>query len=268
MPAPRIIWLRFVTSLGALMTFFVLPNGGAASQQPWTAMETEVRGVVFRIPRAYLHNRYPDGSFDMGLRLTDFSPLRLLGTRDDIFWREGVRVRLDAFGYFNGAESVRNALRFRQDISRVQILRSALNLDGPDGPPPPEGLLYFPGRQGPDDLRPLLRDVFLPTTAVRLAPTTGEELPEFIECNVSSSFNTPPSEEPFVPMPCEWHWVFQGLMFRTTLDRRHLVRWREIRDGIEARLISMVRNGAVWASDPERRQLPSRPPVLITEDEA
>ena len=62
-------------SLVLLLLAMLWPFQSALAQERRVvAMETEVRGIVFRIPRAHLHIRDGDGSFDLGLRVDDLTP--------------------------------------------------------------------------------------------------------------------------------------------------------------------------------------------------
>jgi hypothetical protein len=255
----------FVVLVGLAMAPF---DPALAQERRWTAMETEVRGIVFRIPRAHLHIRDGDGSFDLGLRLDDFSPIRLIGLPPERYWREAMRVRVSVAWNSSAAETVSGLLQNRHTLDRVQTKDASTHLDGPNGPLPPDGLIYFPGRSGPEETRLFPRDVFQPVELAR-NPETGEEWPEFFDCNVSPHFDQQPTEAPFQPISCEWYRVFRGLMVRTSLDRRQLADWRRIRDGIDQLLTSFIVRGPEVAVPPVRggpRPSHTINPVLIYDD--
>jgi hypothetical protein len=158
-----------------LLTITLWPGQPALAQERrWTAMETEVRGFVFRIPRAHLHIRDGDGSFDLGLRVDDLTPIRLIGLPPERYWREAMRVRVSVAWNSSSAAHVSGILSDRHTLDRVQTKETSTHLDGPNGPPPPDGLIYFPGRSGPEETRLFPRDVFKPVELVR-NPETGEE---------------------------------------------------------------------------------------------
>jgi hypothetical protein len=229
------------------------------------AMETEVRGIVFRIPRAHLHIRDGDGSFDLGLRVDDLKPIRLIGLPPERYWREAMRVRVSVAWNSSAAETVAGLLQNRHTLDRVQTKEASTRLDGPNGPPPPDGLIYFPGRSGPEETRLFPRDVFKPVELAR-NPETGEEWPEFFDCNVSPRFDQQPTETPFQPINCEWYRVFRGLVVQTSLERRQLAHWRRIRDELDQLLTSFIVRGPEVAVPPVRGgPRPSRTinPVLI-----
>ena len=236
-----------------------------AQERRWIAMETEVRGIVFRIPRAHLHIRDGDGSFDLGLRVDDLTPIRLIGLPPERYWREAMRVRVSVAWNSSAAETVAGLLQNRHTLGIVQTQEASTRLDGPNGPPPPDGLIYFPGRSGPEETRLFPRDVFKPVELAR-NPETGEEWPEFFDCNVSPRFDQQPTEAPFQPINCEWYRVFRGLVVRTSLERRQLAHWRRIRDGLDQLLNSFIVRGPEVAVPPIRGgPRPSRTinPVLI-----
>ena len=239
-----------------------------AQERRWIAMETEVRGIVFRIPRAHLHIRDGDGSFDLGLRVDDLTPIRLIGLPPERYWREAMRVRVSVAWNVSAAEQVSGTLQNRHTLGIVQTKEASTRLDGPNGPPPPDGLIYFPGRSGPAETRLFPRDVFKPVELAR-NPETGEEWPEFFDCNVSPRFDQQPTEAPFQPINCEWYRVFRGLVVRTSLERRQLAHWRRIREGLDQLLNSFIVRGPEVAVPPIRwGPRPSRTinPVLIYDD--
>jgi hypothetical protein len=232
------------------------------------AMETEVRGIVFRIPRAHLHIRDGDGSFDLGLRVDDLTPIRLIGLPPERYWREAMRVRVSVAWNSSAAETVSGLLQNRHTLGIVQTKEASTRLDGPNGPPPPDGLIYFPARGSPAETLPLPRDVFKPIELAR-NPETGEEWPEFFDCNVSPRFDQQPTEAPFQPINCEWYRVFRGLVVRTSLERRQLVHWRRIRDELDQLLNSFIVRGPEVAVPPIRwgpRPSETIAPVLIYDD--
>jgi hypothetical protein len=253
-------------SLVLLLLAMLWPFQSALAQERrWTAMETEVRGIVFRIPRTHLHIRDGDGSFDLGLRVDDFSPIRLIGLPPERYWREAMRVRVSVAWNISAAEHVSGILSDRHTLGIVQTREASTRLDGPNGPPPPDGLIYFPARGSPAETRLLPRDIFKPIELAR-NPETGEEWPEFFECNVSPRFDQQPTETPFQPISCEWYRVFRGLVVQTSLERRQLAHWRRIRDGLDQLLNSFIVRGPEVALPPIRGgPRPSRTinPVLI-----
>ena len=257
---------RRASLLLLLLALMLWPGQPALAQERrWTAMETEVRGIVFRIPRAHLHIRDGDGSFDLGLRVDDFSPIRLIGLPPERYWREAMRVRVSVAWNSSAAETVSGLLQNRHTLDRVQTTDASTHLDGPNGPAPPDGLIYFPGRSGPEEARLFPRDIFKPVELAR-NPETGEEWPEFIDCNVSPHFDQQPTDAPFQPISCEWYRVFRGLVVRTSLDRRQLADWRRIRDGIDQLLTSFIVRGPEVAVPPVRwgpRPSETINPVLI-----
>lgn len=249
-----------------LLTITLWPGQPALAQERrWTAMETEVRGFVFRIPRAHLHIRDGDGSFDLGLRVDDFSPIRLIGLPPERYWREAMRVRVSVAWNSSAAETVSGLLQNRHTLGIVQTKEASTHLDGPNGPPPPDGLIYFPARGSPAETRPLPSDIFKPVELAR-NPETGEEWPEFFECNVSPRFDQQPTEAPFQPISCQWYRVFRGLVVRTSLERRQLAHWRRIRDELDQLLNSFIVRGPEVAVPPIRwgpRPSETINPVLI-----
>ncbi|MCA3286584.1 MAG: hypothetical protein ING09_08550 [Roseomonas sp.] len=239
-----------------------------AQERRVVAMETEVRGIVFRIPRAHLHIRDGDGSFDLGLRVDDLKPIRLIGLPPERYWREAMRVRVSVAWNISAAEQVSGTLQNRHTLDRVQTKEASTRLDGPNGPPPPDGLIYFPGRSGPAETRLFPRDVFKPVELAR-NPETGEEWPEFFDCNVSPRFDQQPTETPFQPINCEWYRVFRGLVVQTSLERRQLAHWRRIRDELDQLLNSFIVRGPEVAVPPVRggpRPSHTIAPVLIYDD--
>ncbi len=239
-----------------------------AQDRRWVAMETEVRGIVFRIPRAHLHIRDGDGSFDLGLRVDDLKPIRLIGLPPERYWREAMRVRVSVAWNSSSAETVAGLLQNRHTLGIVQTKESSARLDGPNGPPPPDGLIYFPARGSPAETLPLPRDIFKPVELAR-NPETGEEWPEFFDCNVSPRFDQQPTEAPFQPISCQWYRVFRGLVVQTSLDRRQLADWRRIRVGIDQLLTSFIVRGPEVAVPPIRggpRPSHTINPVLIYDD--
>ena len=253
-------------SLVLLLLVMLWPCQSALAQERRVvAMETEVRGIVFRIPRAHLHIRDGDGSFDLGLRVDDLTPIRLIGLPPERYWREAMRVRVSVAWNSSSAAHVSGILSDRHTLDRVQTKDASTHLDGPNGPLPPDGLIYFPGRSGPAEPRLFPRDVFKPVELAR-NPETGEEWPEFFDCNVSPRFDQQPTEAPFQPISCEWYRVFRGLMVRTSLDRRQLADWRRIRDGLDQLLTSFIVRGPEVAVPPVRggpRPSETINPVLI-----
>lgn len=252
----------FVVLAGLAMAPF---EAALAQERRWTAMETEVRGIVFRIPRAHLHIRDGDGSFDLGLRVDDLTPIRLIGLPPERYWREAMRVRVSVAWNLSSAEQVSGIRKDRHTLDRVQTKEASIHLDGPNGPAPPDGLIYFPGRRGPEETRLFPRDIFQPVELAR-NPETGEEWPEFFDCNVSPRFDQQPTEAPFQPISCQWYRVFRGLVVRTSLDRRQLADWRRIRDGIDQLLTSFIVRGPEVAVPPVRggaRPSETINPVLI-----
>jgi hypothetical protein len=256
-------------SLVLLLLAMLWPFQSALAQERRVvAMETEVRGIVFRIPRAHLHIRDGDGSFDLGLRVDDLKPIRLIGLPPERYWREAMRVRVSVAWNVSAAEQVSGTLQNRHTLGIVQTKEASTRLDGPNGPPPPDGLIYFPGRSGPAETRLFPRDVFKPVELAR-NPETGEEWPEFFDCNVSPRFDQQPTEAPFQPINCEWYRVFRGLVVRTSLERRQLAHWRRIREGLDQLLNSFIVRGPEVAVPPIRwGPRPSRTinPVLIYDD--
>jgi hypothetical protein len=256
-------------SLVLLLLAMLWPFPSALAQdRRVVAMETEVRGIVFRIPRAHLHIRDGDGSFDLGLRVDDLKPIRLIGLPPERYWREAMRVRVSVAWNISAAEQVSGTLQNRHTLDRVQTKEASARLDGPNGPPPPDGLIYFPGRSGPAETRLFPRDVFKPIELAR-NPETGEEWPEFFDCNVSPRYDQQPTEAPFQPISCEWYRVFRGLVVRTSLERRQLVHWRRIRDELDQLLNSFIVRGPEVAVPPIRggpRPSHTIAPVLIYDD--
>ncbi len=248
-----------------LLTMLWPFQSALAQERRVVAMETEVRGIVFRIPRAHLHIRDGDGSFDLGLRVDDLSPIRLIGLPPERYWREAMRVRVSVAWNSSAAETVSGLLQTRHSLGIVQTKDASTHLDGPNGPAPPDGLIYFPARGSPAETRPLPSDIFRPVELAR-NPETGEEWPEFFECNVSPRFDQQPTEVPFQPISCEWYRVFRGLVVRTSLERRQLAHWRRIRDELDQLLNSFIVRGPEVAVPPIRGgPRPSRTinPVLI-----
>ncbi|MCA3279257.1 MAG: hypothetical protein ING10_08320 [Roseomonas sp.] len=240
----------------------------AAQDRRWVAMETEVRGILFRIPRAHLHIRDGDGSFDLGLRVDDLSPIRLIGLPPERYWREAMRVRVSVAWNISAAEQVSGTLQNRHTWGIVQTKEASTHLDGPNGPPPPDGLIYFPARGSAAETRPLPRDIFKPVELAR-NPETGEEWPEFFDCNVSPRFDQQPTETPFQPISCQWYRVFRGLVVQTSLERRQLAHWRRIRDGLDQLLNSFIVRGPEVAVPPIRggpRPSHTINPVLIYDE--
>jgi hypothetical protein len=257
----RSVLLAFLWAGLAMAPFEVV----LAQERRWVAMETEVRGIVFRIPRAHLHIRDGDGSFDLGLRVDDLSPIRLIGLPPERYWREAMRVRVSVAWNSSAAETVAGLLQNRHTLDRVQTRETSTRLDGPNGPPRPDGLIYFPGRSGPEETRLFPRDVFKPVELAR-NPETGEEWPEFFDCNVSPRFDQQPTETPFQPISCQWYRVFRGLVVQTSLERRQLAHWRRIREGIDQLLNSFIVRGPEVAVPPVRggpRPSETINPVLI-----
>jgi hypothetical protein len=256
-------------SLVLLLLAMLWPLQSALAQdRRVVAMETEVRGIVFRIPRAHLHIRDGDGSFDLGLRVDDLKPIRLIGLPPERYWREAMRVRVSVAWNSSAAETVAGLLQNRHTLGIVQTKEASARLDGPNGPPPPDGLIYFPARGSPAETRPLPSDIFKPVELAR-HPETGEEWPEFFECNVSPRFDQQPTEAPFQPINCEWYRVFRGLVVRTSLERRQLVHWRRIRDELDQLLNSFIVRGPEVAVPPIRggpRPSETINPVLIYDD--
>jgi len=256
-------------SLVLLLLAMLWPFQSALAQERRVvAMETEVRGIVFRIPRAHLHIRDGDGSFDLGLRVDDLSPIRLIGLPPERYWREAMRVRVSVAWNSSAAETVAGLLQNRHTLGIVQTREASARLDGPNGPPPPDGLIYFPARGSPAETRVLPSDIFKPIELAR-NPETGEEWPEFFECNVSPRFDQQPTEAPFQPINCEWYRVFRGLVVRTSLERRQLAHWRRIRDGLDQLLNSFIVRGPEVALPPIRggpRPSETIAPVLIYDD--
>ena len=253
-------------SLVLLLLAMLWPfHSALAQERRVVAMETEVRGIAFRIPRAHLHIRDGDGSFDLGLRVDDLTPIRLIGLPPERYWREAMRVRVSVAWNISAAEQVSGTLQNRHTLGIVQTKEASARLDGPNGPPPPDGLIYFPARGSPAETRVLPSDIFKPVELDR-NPETGEEWPEFFECNVSPRFDQQPTEAPFQPISCEWYRVFRGLVVRTSLERRQLAQWRGIRDGLDQLLTSFIVRGPEVAVPPVRGGArPSRTinPVLI-----
>ena len=257
----RSVLLAFLWAGLAMAPFEVV----LAQERRWVAMETEVRGIVFRIPRAHLHIRDGDGSFDLGLRVDDLSPIRLIGLPPERYWREAMRVRVSVAWNSSAAETVAGLLQNRHTLGIVQTKEASARLDGPNGPPPPDGLIYFPARGSPAETLPLPRDVFKPVELAR-NPETGEEWPEFFDCNVSPRFDQQPTETPFQPISCQWYRVFRGLVVQTSLERRQLAHWRRIREGIDQLLNSFIVRGPEVAVPPVRggpRPSETINPVLI-----
>ncbi|MCA3274818.1 MAG: hypothetical protein ING16_02970 [Roseomonas sp.] len=256
-------------SLVLLLLAMLWPFQSALAQdRRVVAVETEVRGIVFRIPRAHLHIRDGDGSFDLGLRVDDLSPIRLIGLPPERDWREAMRVRVSVAWNSSAAETVAGLLQNRLTLGIVQTREASTRLDGPNGPPPPDGLIYFPARGSPAETRPLPSDIFKPIELAR-NPETGEEWPEFFECNVSPRFDQQPTEVPFQPISCEWYRVFRGLVVQTSLERCQLAHWRRIRDELDQLLNSFIVRGPEVAVPPIRGGArPSRTinPVLIYDD--
>jgi hypothetical protein len=261
-PNPVSVMASLVFLLLAMLWPF---QSALAQERRVVAMETEVRGIVFRIPRAHLHIRDGDGSFDLGLRVDDFSPIRLIGLPPERYWREAMRVRVSVAWNASAAGEVSGLLQTRHSLGIVQTKDASTHLDGPNGPAPPDGLIYFPARGSPAETRPLPSDIFKPVELAR-NPETGEEWPEFFECTVSPRFDQQPTEVPFQPISCEWYRVFRGLVVRTSLERRQLADWRRTRDGLDQLLTSFIVRGPEVAVPPVRGG--SRPshtinPVLI-----
>jgi hypothetical protein len=261
MPATAsLVWLLFV---------MLWPLQSALAQdRRVVAMETEVRGIVFRIPRAHLHIRDGDGSFDLGLRVDDLKPIRLIGLPPERYWREAMRVRVSVAWNSSSAAHVSGILSDRHTLNRVQTKEASPHLDGPNGPPPPDGLIYFPGRSGPEETRLFPRDIFKPLDLAR-NPETGEEWPEFFDCNISPRFDQQPTDTPFQPISCQWYRVFRGLVVRTSLERRQLAHWRRIRDELDQLLNSFIVRGPEVAVPPIRggpRPSETINPVLIYDD--
>ena len=255
-----------IGSMVLLLLAMLWPFQSALAQERRVvAMETEVRGIVFRIPRAHLHIRDGDGSLDLGLRVDDLTPIRLIGLPPERYWREAMRVRVSVAWNSSAAETVSGLLQNRHTLGIVQTKEASTRLDGPNGPPPPDGLIYFPGRSGPAETRLFPRDVFKPVELAR-NPETGEEWPEFFDCNVSPRFDQQPTEAPFQPISCQWYRVFRGLVVQTSLDRRQLAQWRRIRDGLDQLLTSFIVRGPEVAVPPIRwgpRPSETINPVLI-----
>jgi hypothetical protein len=253
-------------SLVLLLLAMLWPFPSALAQERRVvAMETEVRGIVFRIPRAHLHIRDGDGSFDLGLRVDDLKPIRLIGLPPERYWREAMRVRVSVAWNSSAAETVAGLLQNRHTLGIVQTREASTRLDGPNGPPPPDGLIYFPARGSPAETLPLPRDVFKPVELAR-NPETGEEWPEFFDCNVSPRFDQQPTEAPFQPISCQWYRVFRGLVVQTSLERRQLAQWRRIRDELDQLLNSFIVRGPEVAVPPIRggpRPSETINPVLI-----
>jgi hypothetical protein len=261
-PNPVSVMASLVFLLLAMLWPF---QSALAQERRVVAMETEVRGIVFRIPRAHLHIRDGDGSFDLGLRVDDLTPIRLIGLPPERYWREAMRVRVSVAWNSSAAETVAGLLQNRHTLDRVQTKDASIHLDGPNGPPPPDGLIYFPGRSGPEETRLFPRDIFKPVELAR-NPETGEEWPEFFDCNVSPRFDQQPTEVPFQPISCQWYRVFRGLVVRTSLDRRQLADWRRIRVGMDQLLTSFIVRGPEVAVPPVRggpRPSETISPVLI-----
>ena len=253
-------------SLVFLLLAMLWPFQSALAQERRVvAMETEVRGIVFRIPRAHLHIRDGDGSFDLGLRVDDLTPIRLIGLPPERYWREAMRVRVSVAWNVSAAGEVSGLLQTRHSLGIVQTKDASTHLDGPNGPAPPDGLIYFPARGSPAETRPLPSDIFKPVELAR-NPETGEEWPEFFECTVSPRFDQQPTEVPFQPISCQWYRVFRGLVVRTSLDRRQLAHWRRIRDELDQLLNSFIVRGPEVAVPPIRggpRPSETINPVLI-----
>jgi hypothetical protein len=256
-------------SLVLLLLAMLWPFPSALAQdRRVVAMETEVRGIVFRIPRAHLHIRDGDGSFDLGLRVDDLRPIRLIGLPPERYWREAMRVRVSVAWNSSAAETVAGLLQNRHTLGIVQTQEASTRLDGPNGPPPPDGLIYFPARGSPAETLPLPRDVFKPIELAR-NPETGEEWPEFFDCNVSPRFDQQPTEAPFQPISCQWYRVFRGLVVQASLERRQLAHWRRIRDELDQLLNSFIVRGPEVAVPPIRggpRPSHTIAPVLIYDD--
>jgi hypothetical protein len=253
-------------SLVFLLLAMLWPFQSALAQERRVvAMETEVRGIVFRIPRAHLHIRDGDGSFDLGLRVDDLAPIRLIGLPPERYWREAMRVRVSVAWNSSSAAHVSGILSDRHTLGIVQTQDASTHLDGPNGPVPPDGLIYFPARGSPAETRPLPRDIFKPVELAR-NPETGEEWPEFFDCNISPHFDQQPTEAPFQPISCQWYRVFRGLVVQTSLERRQLTQWRRIRDGLDQLLTSFIVRGPEVAVAPVRggpRPSHTINPVLI-----
>jgi len=262
--------MPITASLVLLLLAMLWPLQSALAQdRRVVAMETEVRGIVFRIPRAHLHIRDGDGSCDLGLRVDDLTPIRLIGLPPERYWREAMRVRVSVAWNSSAAAHVSGILSDRHTLNRVQTKETSTHLDGPNGPPPADGLIYFPGRSGPEETRLVPRDVFKPFELAR-NPETGEEWPEFFDCNVSPRFDQQPTEAPFQPINCEWYRVFRGLVVRTSLERRQLAHWRRIRDELDQLLNSFIVRGPEVAVPPIRwgpRPSETIAPVLIYDDQ-
>jgi hypothetical protein len=247
------------------------PSAPGNPSRPWVAMETEVHGLVFRVPRRYLHLRFGDGSFEFGLRVLDFAPITLLGLNDRAFWREALRANVLADRALNGPADVRRSLGLQLHFNSVQTTTPAPRIVDPygtwDGRSPPEGLRYFPRPDPlpdvPEEVRRMGReqDLFMPERPVR-SPVTGEDLPEFIMCRL-----IPPdrSGTPGTPgYPCEWNLVYRNLPLRITLAREHLLRWREIRAEVVRLLDTFLVRGPEEALTPPPGWRPSIVnPVLI-----
>jgi hypothetical protein len=235
-------------------------------QIPWTAMETEMLGLWFRVPRRLLHIRLPSGSFEYGLRIQDFSPIALLGLNDEVFWRTALKIVVGSNGNGSGPQYIESSIETFSYIRRLQITNTAHQISDPGGVwqdhSPPQGLYYYPAPAPTNqNVVHVVQDVFIPEHRQRSA-ATGEELPEVIMC----SSNPPRRSDPTRPAlyPCQWLLVFRNLAIRVTLSREHLVRWREIRSGVVQTLEAMLIPGIEEAQTPPPGWRPPMvPPVLI-----
>ncbi|MBD0272383.1 MAG: hypothetical protein ICV73_10690 [Acetobacteraceae bacterium] len=230
-------------------------TAAAQPAAPWPErppFERTYRGITFRIPADYLEVAFADTGFVIRAFADDLRPYGP-GTAPD-FPRDALRaaVRISVGGQlrFPGHDWVRRGIQIHAGSDWHQPAEAADRLDGPGGAPVPAGLRYRMALPWPAQASGTREDMFVPEEARRSA--AGAPLPEAIFC---LSPNAPIVQRGTAAtglLGCAWELVWRDFNVKMSLDRRHLARWREVRDGALALLDSLVVAGPAEALPPPK----------------
>ncbi|WP_305670434.1 hypothetical protein [Falsiroseomonas sp.] len=210
-----------------------------------------LRGITLHLPYPYVATIFGNDGFTIQAFAADARPYN---RQTDSYYpggrvREAVVVTVGEQRRFTGTDLIRRRITIRaRDIGHEPAEEADL-LDGPDGPPVPEGLIYYRALPVPPGPHARREDMFVPREPRRALD--GSPLPEAIFClsaNAPFVLQRPLRER--VRLSCRWMLVWRDIEVSMFLDRRHLADWAGLRRRILVLLDDFVVGGPAEAGPP------------------
>lgn len=214
--------------------------------------EQTIRGITVHLPKSYARFVFGNYGFAIQAYADDMRPYKPTSVPDGspVQLSDTITVSVGEQRRFTGHDWVRRGIIIRAEGQSHVPAEQADRLDGPNGPPVPQGLTYHRALPASVPNSTRREDLFVPDEP-RL-DLNGTPLPEAIFCASVHDLFLPyraPSQR--YQLSCTWMLVWRDLEVSMQVDRRYLADWRGFRTRVLALLEGFVVAGPPEAGPPE-----------------